>query len=162
MVNAGRFSCSDCMNSPIIPMKPPIDADRDELRLLAEFEQPLRAALPRASRCPDPALLSAAAAGVLPEDLGASVGAHLAVRRRELGTRLRHDLQENTVGRIGNANYTAIRSILNGVPSTRGSSNSRAARCPENTACAMMFGASASPIKRNDFSLPASRAGFKS
>lgn len=25
-VSAGRFSCKDCMNSPIMPMKPPIEA----------------------------------------------------------------------------------------------------------------------------------------
>ena len=25
-VSAGRFSCRDCMNSPIMPMKPPIEA----------------------------------------------------------------------------------------------------------------------------------------
>jgi hypothetical protein len=43
-----------------------------------------------------------------------------------------------------------VRSILNGTPSTGSSSNSLAAKWPENTAWAMIFGASALLVRCRD------------
>lgn len=53
------------------------DADDDERELLEELEQPMRDALLRTAGCPDPAAISAAGAGALPDNLAASLSAHL-------------------------------------------------------------------------------------
>ena len=58
--------------------------------------------------------------------------------------------------------YIVIRSIRKGVAPVSGSSNSRAARCPEKTAWAIMLGASASPMTLRDRSRASCRAGSSS
>ena len=60
-------------------MKVQTDADAEEDDLIGELEGSLEALRSRGAQCPEPALLTAANAGVLPDHLAAGVAAHLRV-----------------------------------------------------------------------------------